>query len=146
MHIIFGFIFYFYVFTIIKTDISRHPFLFFCRSRRLQMLKSQCEWGICIELLAKNDILYRFLNAQNHDMLRVPRVCLCFCKKEKDITFAMSFGRGRRIRMLKSQCEWGICIELLAKNDILCRFLNAQTLGTRFWSGPKGVLNGFKKH
>ena len=37
-------------------------------------------------------------------------------------------GGGREgSRIIDSQCEWGIRIVLLAKNDILYRFLNAQT-------------------
>ena len=38
------------------------------------------------------------------------------------------YGWGIGIRLLISQCEWVIRIVLFAKNDILYRFLNAQTL------------------
>ena len=38
------------------------------------------------------------------------------------------YGWGIGIRIIDSQCEWDIRIVLFAKNDILYRFLNAQTL------------------
>ena len=48
---------------------KRHPkgYLFRCgRSDRSRIIDSQCEWGIRIVLFAKNDIPYRFLNAQTY--------------------------------------------------------------------------------
>ena len=39
-----------------------------------------------------------------------------------------SYGRGIRIRILDSQCEWGIRIVLFAKNSPLGCFFYAQTL------------------
>ena len=36
------------------------------RSDRSRIIDSQCEWGIRIVLFAKNDIPYRFLNAQTY--------------------------------------------------------------------------------
>ena len=54
-------------------------------------------------------------------------------------------GRDDRSRIIDPQCEWGIRIVLLAKNNILYRFLNAQTY--RFDSSfsmhnKKGTLKG----
>ena len=65
-------------------------------------------------------------------------------KKNELLSTKSSFfyGWGIGIRIIHSQCEWDIRIVLFAKNDILYRFLNAQTLAG---SNPKPIHEKIKR-
>ena len=73
-------------------------------------------------------ILTHFLTLQTSRIDPVPSIIHNEKSLETTQFQGFSYGRGRRIRILDSQSEWGIRFVLFAKNDSPNRFLNAQTL------------------